>query len=163
MSAVSDPVRGSPDVITYLNVVKLQLSEDRVVLQSFLAGVRSWLESQSLNDDNASEMFILQIASLLRCKPRLLYGFNALLGPIYRLEYSDTVDEVRFLVLVKEKSARIFSTVSEDIPSPSSTDELRTIIISPSSWRLLLDRDSDRTWLTCISQLLQVVSLSLPS
>lgn len=65
-----------------------------------------------LSDNNALETFILRIAMLLRLKPRLLC---ALLGSGYRLEHSDTVDEVRFFVLVGEKSSRFFWTVSVDL------------------------------------------------
>jgi hypothetical protein len=177
MNAVSGCAHDAADAIAYLKLAKFQLSEDSVTLELLLSEIREWLEAQlcvhfllspgsvmnsiyvSLSDDSATETCILRITMLLRFKPRLLYNFNALLGPGHRLEYSDTVDEVRFFVLVKGNSAQILSTVAADVPSPSTTDELRTIIISQSSWKFLLDRESDRGWLVCLSQLLQVVIL----
>jgi hypothetical protein len=74
----------------------------------------------------------------------------------HRLEYSDTVHEVRFFVLVREKSTSTFSPARLNGPS-----ELGKLIISPSSWKLLLDRESDKAWLVCVSHVLQVRRITL--
>ncbi|KDR67956.1 hypothetical protein GALMADRAFT_257468 [Galerina marginata CBS 339.88] len=100
---------------------------------------------------------ILRIVSILRFQPKLLYGINAFLEPSQRVEYSTMVDEVKYFVFIGQGGARIFSTSPLQIPYPSSDQELREVVVSQSTWKTLLESDPDKDWLTCISQLLQVI------
>lgn len=96
-----------------------------------------------------------RIAALLRFKPHLLQGFNALLRPNHRLECSTNVTEVRYLVFVTPKVARIISPTQWEVPFPASDAELRSLVLL-KTWRGLLD-SCEKDWLVCIGALLQVV------
>ncbi|KAF8159772.1 kinase-like domain-containing protein [Crassisporium funariophilum] len=101
------------------------------------------------------------MATILRSQPELFIGLNALLNPDYRLISSTSAIEVHYFVFTTWTGARILSISETKYRFPTSDRELRDIIVSKEAWKNLLDANPanlNKDWLTCISQLLQVVS-----
>lgn len=100
------------------------------------------------------------MAKFLRFYPKLVFGLNVFLPHGQRLECSITaVQEVRFFVLIDSSGARILDTSSPIAPKEFTDRSLRETIIFENSWALFLKDNSDRDWLTCVSELLKYVCL----
>lgn len=100
------------------------------------------------------------MAKILRFHPKLVSGLNALL-PHGRLECSTAVEEVKFFVLVDSSGARILGTSYSEYPIEFTDQNLRKIVIFEECWAPFLKDNSDRDWLTCVSELLKFVRLHL--
>jgi hypothetical protein len=92
-----------------------------------------------MRHESASETFILRIAALLKLKR--FYQVSVLYWNLATDSNTPIFSTMRdSLILLREKFARFFSTVSVSVhsPSPSSAGELRKIISSPSSLEIIV-------------------------
>ncbi|KAF9552975.1 kinase-like protein [Agrocybe pediades] len=152
----------NPQIDAYLDLVKSYLQADRIAFACFLANLSflvKELHSYRPNAPSTSNYhsIIVDLASKLKKRPKLLYGLNVLLPEDQRLDCSLSLAEVRYFVISDPRSSTIYSTSSPKVPYPSSCRDLREVVCSPSAWSQLLNSNPDKEWLVCISHLLQEI------
>jgi len=169
-----------PDLVDYLQSVKMEYSDNPVPYSHFLHLIYDWCHgrwgirvydftdnssSLSVHSRNSLDIdnLIEEISILFRSKPRLLRDFNVLLPPNYRIECSTDVDSVTLLTVITPTGARIQTTTDSSLVPPSpcvtNTDELRSFLSSDHGWKELVDLEA--SWASCILQLLQTVNRSI--
>lgn len=109
------------------------------------------------NDKRCSHVLIHTIADYLRFSPQLLYGFNSITQPRYRLECLTSVPQVNHYVLVEGNNSWIYSFVNPGPQLPSSNIHVRNLIESRDAWNRMLEVKPDNEWLGCLAQIIQEV------
>ncbi|RXW20668.1 hypothetical protein EST38_g5197 [Candolleomyces aberdarensis] len=128
----------APDAVTYLNEVKVHLKNDVASFAVFVQQVDKLLKGNSSQPSFSRS--IVAIANILRNSPELFRGINSILRNGDRVECPN--------------NSRV--TLNE-IPKPSTTDELLDVIVSKQDWNQLLATPHSKEYFTCVSQLLQVL------
>ncbi|RXW13172.1 hypothetical protein EST38_g12683 [Candolleomyces aberdarensis] len=128
----------APDAVTYLNEVKSHLEDDVASFAVFVQQVDRLLKGNSSQPSFSRS--IVATANILRNSPSLFRKINSILRNGDRVECPN--------------SSRV---TLDEIPKPSTTDELLDVIVSKQDWNQLLATPHSKEYLTCVSQLLQVL------
>ncbi|KAJ2934807.1 hypothetical protein H1R20_g2205, partial [Candolleomyces eurysporus] len=128
----------APDAVTYLNEVKVHLKDDVASFAVFVQQVDRLLKGNSSQPSFSKS--IVATANILRNSPSLFRKINSILRNGDRVECPN--------------NSRV--TLNE-IPKPSTTNELLDVIVSKQDWAQLLATPHSKEYFTCVSQLLQVL------